>query len=557
MGERVKISNKDELEAWLRRVAKERGDEEGRRIAVWIAHRAAMRVAPSYLRWLIADGYVHRLDLTSLRWMRASLICGVVGTRPTPQLEKAAAAAVAAANAAAYSAQAATGDRSGQVVRAAAAVAAEAAAHTVVAATALKPTIAATAAAIATAHAAAAEDAWREVEIDAAADLTNFERPIWSSDNPSADVWSDVREFLDPAVWRFWARWYEAALDGTLYREENLELLTRIALIGRNPETGELIGEEEWDKGPAHIARLIDGLIDELRPLQWDDRGEPPDRTTLADAAPFDFTFDKLAKVMELVGIDGNLRHLRDPAIVYSFLDDAMEVRDGLRSFIKYAARMPGNSNYAGVLQLAAEEVLRELNNVDEDVHLRPELLVILAQDMEAFSKDEMVRADLPGPLADMLDARLIALKRLCRTHFGPSYITLAPLAELPPEKIDQDEVIRLFDEAIAKMRRLPSRELYALDVEGMKIVESMARELVDYRAATMEADTDEFKQRLEERFAFNSGALGLTFAKFWEQSAVARGQASETTGVALKQWRNAKTVGEIVAAVEALQNGG
>ncbi len=222
---------------------------------------------------------------------------------------------------------------------------------------------------------------------------------------------------------------------------------------------------------------------------------------------------------MRLIGVDDNLAHLKQPGIVHTFLEDAEEVRDGLQDFSDYAGDLSGNGNYAGVLRRAADKVLTELNRADEKLQIRAERIVMLAQDLESFSKEEKAVADIGPELAKRLDIRIDGLRRLCRSYFAPSYLSLAPLADISLEQIDKDQVVDLFDRALDQMRSQPSDDLVALDAEGMAVLEDMKREVADYRAAIAEAATDDFREMMEARMAQCSGALGLSLGRFWQRS--------------------------------------
>ena len=118
-----------------------------------------------------------------------------------------------------------------------------------------------------------------------------------------------------------------------------------------------------------------------------------------------------------MVGIDNNMAHLRAPEVVQAFVDDSEEVRDLFVDFTDYAGDLKGTGNHAGVLIRATEKVLKEFQRTEDQTHLRAEMLITIASELEAFSKDQKARADLGETLAGMLDARIGKLKALCRKH--------------------------------------------------------------------------------------------------------------------------------------------
>lgn len=106
-------------------------------------------------------------------------------------------------------------------------------------------------------------------------------------------------------------------------------------------------------------------------------------------------------------------------------------------------------------------------------------------------------------------------------------------------------------------MNALPSAELLALDHDGMMVLEDMVRELHEYRAAIAEATSDEFREMLEARFAESSGAFGLTIGRFVEKSSEAVEDASRKTDIAIKQWKRANSLRDILDAVNEMPLGG
>ena len=315
------------------------------------------------------------------------------------------------------------------------------------------------------------------------------------------------------ADWSFWILWYERVLAGWDTLPDALApIFNRLT-------------EDDWEKGPAHINPLFDGVLAMYRA---DDARVP----ALADAAPVEFTFDALAKVMRMIGIDDTTAHLRQPEIVQAFLDDAEQVQELFEDFVEDAKTLAGGGNYAGLLQRKAEKILAEFQRTADKTHLRAEMLVIKASELEVFAKDAKTRADLGDTLADHLDTRIMLLKRLCRDHFGPSYAVLAPLADLNFDHIDQAEVLRIIDSAIAKVDALPTDGIYPLDAEGRAILHDMRRELDDFRAAIAEASSDAFRAVLEQRMAQSAGALGLTLTRFAKRSVEAAGNVERGIGV-------------------------
>jgi hypothetical protein len=229
------IDDEESLRAWL--------VKQSREIAVAIAGRAALRIAP-----LVASaGHV---DTKLIARLTSAVFRATALARADVQ------AGYATANTAAnaYAANAAADVQAGYAVAAATATAA---AYAASAANAAANVDAAYPAAAAAAHAAAAADAdadanaaaavvWQAVRSDAAAALTMgaqdlVDLPLWSDGLPD---WANVRwsrlaiDLPRDEDWDVWIEWYENRLRGGSHSED-CELVFAS------------VPQEEWDKGPA------------------------------------------------------------------------------------------------------------------------------------------------------------------------------------------------------------------------------------------------------------------------------------------------------------------
>lgn len=371
-------------------------------------------------------------------------------------------------------------------------------------------------------------------------DLSPGSTLIWPIERPPEveRALEDARLVLleDELDWSFWLTWFSRLSFGKMTHTVKIA-----GILNRLDET-------DWKRGPKYVNPLFEGVLS-LYDEEVDKIG------LLANAVPVEFSFSDLLQVMQMMGIDDNTRHLRDPAVVQSFLDDAEQLSDGLQDFVDDAKDMQGG-NFAGPLRRRAEKILGEFDRAKNDTHLRAERIVILANDLEVFAKDEKAATDLGATLKTILDSRLDGLKQLCRRHFGPSYAALAPLSELDFEQIDQEEVLRLFDEAIVWLDELRNGDHIPLDAEGIAVFHDMQRELHDYRAAIAEATTDEFRATLENRFAAQTGAMGLSIGRFYQRSAEAAGKIDTNSDKVIKGYKKAKTMKDIAAFIAALLGG-
>ena len=234
------VNDQETLKVWLQN----RPHED----AVWIAHRAAMRVLPVWAS-SVDNSRRHESDLIGVALLRALLTSGVGSKFPIAEGMTAAALAYADAGSTILSIALAT-----NAARADPAIAARAAATK--AALADAPFAAALAASSSSARAAdfarvaaSAAVSWKQISNDCEALQRSEvldEVPLRvDAPNPFQSQWDRTC-----ATWQadpdyaFWLRWYEAALAGN---PPNWPLLHDIALIPN----------ADWEQGITHIAGLI------------------------------------------------------------------------------------------------------------------------------------------------------------------------------------------------------------------------------------------------------------------------------------------------------------
>lgn len=239
------IRDANTLSEWLDQIIAQKGKDDGWRIAVVIANRAAMRTLPVFWRWTLRLHNAHDCDLTTMLVFRAALISEAAGIWPVQEIRE---AAVATSKAARVGREARVAARAIRDKAAFAADAADASADVGASATAARTIKSAWTVAYAADTAANTAAMWDEIRLDAFASQEPLAdpRPLWFGVNPLADVWAEVNYVTQsapegPTHWSFWRRWYEDALKGGPLR--NPELLKAIALID----------PEDWEKGPGFI----------------------------------------------------------------------------------------------------------------------------------------------------------------------------------------------------------------------------------------------------------------------------------------------------------------
>ena len=272
------IEDRDSLEAWLL----DRPEDETKRFAIAIAHRAAMRVLPIYWEWVGRSRVAKKHELTPLPILQCNLTSGIACITPTPEIRDAAGLAFsfATTDTSVVSADIASADDETDTGVSSSAKAAIAAAGTAYE-TGIHVAIITSAADIASDSVAEVVSSdstsafWKQIWNDCNA-LQNKDillaAPLWNGNvNPLQKEWDVVRQSLPvatsvrseetargavPVDWSFWIKWYQDALEG---REPDWDILAEIALIP----------DEDWEKGPAHINnQVIAGIVGKYRLLR-------------------------------------------------------------------------------------------------------------------------------------------------------------------------------------------------------------------------------------------------------------------------------------------------
>lgn len=213
------ILDRETLKAWLEQIREVRGEEEGRRIANYIAHRTSMRVLPIYWGWVQAQEPERIGRATPLPVLQASLVSMVAPALPRSDTKTIVNAAIAAALAPAmHNALDAAGFAADTIADV----------HDYQAATAAAEC--ARASAYSLEQECAGFDLWTEIRSDAAASLESVTKPpaLWLDDNPLAEVWDEVKSTSmavpeGHARWSFWRRWYRCSERRAAAQSRNAE----------------------------------------------------------------------------------------------------------------------------------------------------------------------------------------------------------------------------------------------------------------------------------------------------------------------------------------------
>jgi len=257
----AEVQDRESLERYLEALP----EDERREVAVRVAFRAAARVLPiAALNFALSQAYIMR-DLTAVSIFGALSIAGVAALTSTPAI------ATSAADNASFTATAAADKPSFAVAAAAAAASSFASADAAAAA----------ASAASAAYASYLADIWDFARLD----LTDGEHgPLWGDGAiPDAlvQVWADAKTAMgkDPkADWSFWIAWYERVLAGRDFLPNDMA-----------PILNEL-RKADWNKGPAHINPLFDGVLAKYRAQDIEVSGSDQVRLTSGTAQKIERT---------------------------------------------------------------------------------------------------------------------------------------------------------------------------------------------------------------------------------------------------------------------------
>ena len=248
----AEVQDRESLERYLEALP----EDERREVAVRVAFRAAARVLPiAALNFALSQAYIMR-DLTAVSIFGALSIAGVAALTSTPAI------ATSAADNASFTATAAADKPSFAVAAAAAAASSFASAD-------------------AAAYASYLADIWDFARLD----LTDGEHgPLWGDGAiPDAlvQVWADAKTAMgkDPkADWSIWIAWYERVLAGRDFLPNDMA-----------PILNEL-RKADWNKGPAHINPLFDGVLAKYRAQDIEVSGSDQVRLTSGTAQKIERT---------------------------------------------------------------------------------------------------------------------------------------------------------------------------------------------------------------------------------------------------------------------------
>jgi len=441
MAETADIKDRASLKAWLTALP----EPVRRDWSLFIAHRAAARVAP---RWSTVWQVSPKLDLTDLRIWRVVPISRVAGICPTRDIAAAAAAAdFAAADAA---------------------------------------------------DTAARAQIWNTVRSDAdflqKAGQTRAHPPLWPLDqeNPFLANWETVKTALrttdTPKNWDFWIDWYQAALDGHSMLPDNDAHWNMLADIFEVNKTSRLT-EADWEKGTDHVNPIIAEIYQGYK-ARFVTR-EPQDNVDLFVATLFDFTYDAIEAVMRAVPMDADWKTLEDPDRLSAFLDDATDLREDLE--LMCSALIAEGRGMQGARSIAtyANAILTALQSAEDYQRLRVDKLMEYGRILEAAARDEGTVREF-GVNAEPLKINAGKLRSLIRNHFAHTLARMSVLRDIhledgaPPWQVLQD-----FKDIVEQVKSGGAGKLPPLAAQDAAVLSDVL-DSVDGLIRSMEASTSE-----------------------------------------------------------------
>lgn len=542
------IKDRETLERWLK--------GQDRAMVVAIAHRAAMRAAPLWFAGAIPEGVLIR-QLDSLRSLRQLLTSGVAVGDDGPTIIDAARSAAGEPLFGFVGEKIVIRHRSGNVPPSASAAFAVSAfgdrEHRVGSdsESGAFPSAWDYAGEAANVHRSYFRDVrsyektrmFAEIRSDAReleSNQVQINFPLWINSEPpwfteavqnTRAIWAE-----DPTVWSFWSRWWDGAVSG---HPMPWDVQRDVALIP----------SDDWEKGAAHIAKLI-AAIEAQYVVKADGQGAL-DRLGLAHT---DFTFDTARRLMKMVPFEQDIGRLTDPETLRRLLNDSADFRSVLETLVR-AAEASGRQS-ANELKVFAQEILAELDRVSTHEELRVGVLIDLGETLQDFAGDENTRMGLGPTLPKPLNRAVDRLLDLLRAYFGPAMARIGPLRDITLGEGDDPRAI--LAKAAENLRLVTSHDgqkAIPLAAEDIAVLERLLDELRRSARAYEQATLPDAKKELEQEFARKAAQFAYDTGLYVKRAVdvvqgAMGGKDNDTADALLRRIHLAHTTQEILLAV-------
>ncbi|NBB96727.1 MAG: hypothetical protein GVY34_00925 [Alphaproteobacteria bacterium] len=339
----------------------------------------------------------------------------------------------------------------------------------------------------------------------------SVEKSLWPAD---ADVlhdqifpfWHKFKNDLlsENEGWRFWVEWYENALYG---RPQDYDLLTKIALID----------PADWDKGADHVNALIQQIVAEHKPASrtTNDKVAEIASDRLIRAAIGNFTFDAMAKVMQIVPFAEDIRFMRDPAALQRVMDDVGAIHDQLQTFQSAMERRAQTQGSAGDIAAYLKSILEEFERGQGQGELRVGNIIEYGSILQHYCLDEHARAEL-RPLDNALQRHVSVLLEITHRHFASTFLRFEPLRELTLEDdLDAHSLLLELRDHIRGLKTSDPPEITPLAQESWAVLDAMADDIDRHIRQHFVATDDRVKESLKRELDFKLAQLSVSLALY------------------------------------------
>lgn len=273
--------------------------------------------------------------------------------------------------------------------------------------------------------------------------------------------------------------------------------------------------------------------------------------TRLMRASIGDFHFDDLTRVMRMMPFEEDLRRLRDPGKLKQFIEQAEDLRDGMRTLSNALSQSGGNMQGAGIAPYL-EGIISELDRAKTSDTLRVGKIIEYGEALEDFSLDPATRAELGGPIPKDLTRQVNALLELTRSHFADTFLRFAPLRdiEMDPDQTPTQALAQV-EALLRRTRDAAQNDLIPLDSDDDAVFTHMLQSIEKlnraHGQATTEKDRASYQREINFHLALVTSSIGLYQIKAMHYG----GKLGNSVDWLLKQLKRGKGLSELIALFE------
>ena len=344
------------------------------------------------------------------------------------------------------------------------------------------------------------------------------------------NIWAE-----DPQdTWHFWVRWWGGAQAG---KPINPDL--QLAIVQE-------LNEDDWSD-PVEAAKKIKGIEARFA-------GPDPSVPQLSASAIVDFDFDTVHNWMVLTDFREDTEHLQDAALKEAFLNDCEDLCDDFQDFLDYAKdEMKGTYNQPAPLLLSAEKLLAEIHKIDASTRFKARRLIKMANDLELEATRTKQR-DLVGEgNARRLDEALDLFRGICRKHLGPVLSSLEPLNQFNLGERNAHDLAADVRKLVHLLRSENANGFVRLDSDAKAALRDLSDTLQDLSSQLAEANSDERRSYLKDRFTQSYAATVATIKRLAEKAAPHVAQGNRVFNYFLTLPSRWKKLEELIAFIKKM----